>query len=205
MMMPKKILWFWFCLLTALSCQTSNNGTPVSGASEPAAATPAPNGVTGPIHASECPAKSGPCSKEFIPVMCSASVYAGLPVKAEDRLVIWGANQCLGLAKLGVEACKNTLQPSLLSQIQCVPDASGGHCPPPQAACPTSVKPVTCTAQNYGKEHLSPSQRMTVAGSNECVARTRLKVEACRANLDPFMLRKIFCENPIKSHKKIIK
>ena len=204
-MVPVKIIWVGFCLLTVLSCQTSNNGTPALDSSETAAATAAPKGVTGPIHISECPAKNGSCTKELIPVMCSASVYAGQSVKHEDRLVVWGSNQCIGLAKLGVEACKNALQPSLLSQMQCVPDASGGHCPPPQAACPNTVKPVTCTAQTYRNEALSASQRMTVAGSNECLARARLKVDACRANLDPFMLKKIFCESQIKNHKKIIR
>ena len=180
----------------SLSCQTGGNGTdsaPALSSTSPDSATPA---VTmGPVPPEECPGKVPICTKEFSPVICTFSVYAGRPLKASERLVTWGSNSCVGLERLYQEACKNLMQPRLIGQMQCVPDASGGHCPPPQAKCASAVKPSVCTAHAYGREGLSPEQKMSATDANECLARARLKMEACRANLDPSQLAKISCES----------
>lgn len=184
------------------ACQTSHDteqhvAKGFSGAAEKGG----PRGPVGPIPASECPVKDGVCTKEYSPVLCSASVYAGQAVKPNDRLVVWGANPCVGLLKLRQEACGNTMQPTLLSQIQCVPDASGEHCPPAQPQCSPQVKPSTCTAHAYGEAALEPAQRIRASETNECLARAKLKAEACRVNLDPMLLKKIFCEGRSKIKK----
>jgi len=198
MSIKSKALMFLFPILM-LSCQTGRDSMPAtSEVAVPAAEASSAPQTMGPVPPYECPGKVPVCTKEFSPVMCTFSVYAGRPLKAADRLVTWGPNACVGLSRLYQEACKNLMQPRLIGQTQCVPDASGGHCPPPQARCAATVKPSVCRANAYGQEPLSGDQRIIAASSSECLARAKLKMEACRANLDPSLLAKVYCESVAK-------
>lgn len=181
------------------SCQTGGDSAPKAPelpvSSGESAASPS---NVGPVPPAECPAKVPACTKEYSPVICTFSVYAGRPLKTPDRLVTWGPNACVGIGRLYQEACKNLMQPRLISQVQCVPDASSGHCPPPQPKCSAVSKPSVCTANAYDRETLSKDQKIIANDSNECLARARLKLEACRINLDPSRLAKVYCEGTSK-------
>ncbi len=188
------IIW-----LSILSCQTGGDSTDQSDelASKTSEEPSSANNI-GPVPAAECPGRAPICTKEYAPVICTFSVYAGRPLKASERLVTWGSNACVGTGRLYQEACKNLMQPRLIGQLQCVPDASGGRCPPHQTKCTQSLKPSICTANAYGKEQLSADQKIIAMESNECLARAKLKMDACRANLDPSLLTKVYCENVAK-------
>lgn len=193
----------WLLALTfpyfLLSCQTGGDSVaPAPELSASSGESTAPLINMGPVPPAECPAKVPVCTKEYSPVICTFTVYAGRPLKAPDRLVAWGPNACVGLGRLYQEACKNLMQPRLIGQMQCVPDASSGHCPPPQAKCSAVAKPSVCTANAYGQESLSKDQKIIATETNECMARAKLKLEACRANLDPNRLAKVYCESVAK-------
>ncbi len=83
------------------------------------------------------------------PVVCSASSYDGNPLAGERVVMGWGSNTCSGRQALYAAACAAKLLPSRLEQVQCVPDASGGHCPPKVVDCAPDPVAASCTAGVY--------------------------------------------------------
>jgi hypothetical protein len=141
-----------------------------------------------PDEPEECPIGAVVCSQEYDPVLCSAGTYAGQVVDQEARLVAWGTNACSGKIALQKEACRLNLRPSKLGQVQCVPDASEGNCPPESLPCPDSTAPTVCTANAYGDQNLPAEKAIKAWGSNANLAQV-----ACRQNLNPKALKKIVC------------
>lgn len=146
-----------------------------------------------PEEPSECPVEEVVCSQEYSPALCSASSYDGRAVDVDSRVVAWGTNGCTGALGLRKQACKQGLKPSKLGQIQCVPDASDGNCPPESIACPPGNAPSVCTAKAYGDQELPDERALKAWGSNACVATANLAQVACRQNLNPKMLKQISC------------
>jgi hypothetical protein len=127
------------------------------------------------------------------PVLCTASSYRDRPLAA-DAVVAWGQNPCHGRVMLAKEACRLSMRPSQLGQVQCVPDSSGGNCPPPEPACPAGDgKPTECIAATYGAQELTSAQRVEGRGAGRCLAEADLRLAACRLNLDPIALGGIAC------------
>jgi hypothetical protein len=151
-------------------------------------------------QAKECPVGNVVCTMDYSPVVCSAATYDGIMQPLSSRLMAWGSNGCSGRLKLHKEACLNHLLPSKLGSIQCVPDASNGHCPTEDVACSQDVVPSECRAASYASAVLDASQQITGRGDNECRAKADLRRQACRANLDPQQLDKISC-HPVSSKK----
>ncbi|MEN9834184.1 MAG: hypothetical protein RL011_377 [Pseudomonadota bacterium] len=143
---------------------------------------------------SECPPSDTVCPMNFAPVMCAAHATESKDPKSDNRLVVWASNNCAGRLKLQKEACARNFPPSKLYKIQCVPDATGGHCPVVEGDCKAGGKPATCVATIYAGEGLSEEQKIAAAASSECQARLELQIAACRENLDPTQLGDIRCQ-----------
>jgi hypothetical protein len=126
-------------------------------------------------------------------VLCSAGSYDGHPLTGAARFVVWANNACLGKQKLNSLACDQKLLPSHLGEVQCVPDTSGGNCPPPPVPCSAGGKPMTCAAESYGGQKLTGDLSLSAAGVNECAATAALWLAACRQNLNPKQLQGITC------------
>jgi hypothetical protein len=105
----------------------------------------------------------------------------------------WGGNACSGKLKLAKEACHRHLLPGKLGQVQCVPDASAGGCPPAPTPCAASGKASVCTAREYGEQKLTGGARLRGLGPTECAAHESLLMAACRQNLNPALLKGITC------------
>lgn len=182
----------WLALLGLVvisACRTTNDSE-TKEAPRPAIKIPE---APPPDEPAECPVGSVACSSEYDPVMCSASAYSGKAVDGDARIVAWGTNACTGRIALEKEACRLELRPSKLGNIQCVPDASDGNCPPESVACPDGAAPSVCTAGAYGEVELPAAKALKAWGSNACVATANLAQVACRQNLNPKALKKIFC------------
>lgn len=141
----------------------------------------------------ECPPSDTVCPMNFAPVLCAALATDGKRNDADDRLVVWATNNCAGRLKLQKEACARRFPPSKLAKVQCVPDATGGHCPIVAGDCKPGGKPVSCVAATYAGHGLSEDLRPTASAANECLARFELQMVACRENLDPTQLGEISC------------
>lgn len=141
----------------------------------------------------ECPPSDTVCPMNFAPVMCAALSTEVKKNEANDRLVVWATNNCAGRLKLHREACTRGLPPSKLIKVQCVPDATGGHCPIAAGDCKPGGKPASCVAATYAGHGLSDEMRLTANAANECLARVELQMVACRENLDPTQLGDISC------------
>ncbi len=176
-------------LLALVACRTTTSNdtkeAPKAGIRIPEAPPPE--------EPAECPIGSVVCSQEYTPVLCSASAYSAKAVDGDAKIVAWGSNACTGRIALQREACRLELRPSKLGQIQCVPDASDGNCPPESVPCPGSEAPSVCTANGYAEQDLPAGKELKAWGSNACVATSNLAQVACRQNLNPKALKKIVC------------
>jgi len=158
--------------------------------SKPAAApAPAPAVLTGP----ECPIRNTVCTMDYSPMVCSSPSYDGKKESTAQQLIAWGANACAAKLNLHRAVCGLQLLPSKLGALQCVPDASGGHCPPKDPACAAGGKPTSCSANTYGVQHLGADLAIRASGSSECEARANVAKEACRRNLDPEKFAAAIC------------
>jgi hypothetical protein len=141
----------------------------------------APAVATGP----ECPIRNTVCTMDYSPMVCSSPSYEGKKGNAARQLIAWGANACEAKLNLQRTVCALQLLPSKLGAIQCVPDASGGHCPPKGVTCAAGGRPTDCIADTYGVQHLDADLVIKASGGNECEARANVAKEACHRNLDP--------------------
>jgi hypothetical protein len=142
-----------------------------------------------------CPPSDTVCPMNFAPVMCTASTYDGKALPEEGRIVVWGSNNCAGRLKMQKEACSRQWSPAKLGGIQCVPDATSGHCPPPAVECKPGGKSSTCVVSSFAGASLTDDQKISATAANECLARQELLQAACRNNLDPTQLGDIVCRS----------
>ena len=141
----------------------------------------------------ECPIRNTVCTMDYNPMVCSAAAYAGKAQSVAEQSIAWGPNGCAAKLNLHRQICAAGLLPSKLGEVQCVPDASNGHCPPASAVCREHGQPTNCRADAYGSQHLNPDLAVKTAGASECEAKAKLNKEACRRNLDPERLAAITC------------
>lgn len=185
-----------YCL--SMSCQTvPADVTPNIVESAPAAVDKKP---------SECPVADAVCTEEFNPSVCTAPAHES-KAKDHEALRTWGQNPCIGKAKMAKLACARGLEPSALGPIECVPDPSGGRCPPTPSVCIQVFIPSLCTVDSYNGQALTSDQKLRARGSNACVSTNKLHQLACELNLNPEYLENITCvtdktggECPVKSH-----
>ena len=177
-------------LFVATGCRTTgeprvpSTGTSAAASDETLAVTPGEP---------ECPVEDVVCGQEEEAVLCSAAVYSGRLLPLSLGVRAWGSNRCTGRVALAKEACAKGLMPSKLGQVQCVPDASGGNCPPSSVACGPEVVPSVCSAARYGDQSLSEGQVLLAWGTNPCLAKESLAALACQRNLDPNLLDEVVC------------
>ena len=147
----------------------------------------------------ECPIRNTVCTMDYNPMVCSAVTYAGRSQPVAEQSIAWGPNGCAAKLNLHRQICAAGLLPSKLGEVQCVPDASNGHCPPAGAVCQGPGQPTSCRAEAYGSQHLNPDLAVKAAGASECEAKTKLNKEACRRNLDPERLTAITCSAQVRA------
>ncbi len=194
---------FLFTCVVYVSCTSANSDIPVEAVVPPASDTVKGSEVdTAQIEQptkvepnTECPPTDTVCPMNWAPVMCTVNTPDEKQQSGTVRLVAWGSNNCVGRLKLSKDACARNLRPSKLGRIQCVPDASGGHCPITEVDCKGGGKSSTCSAGSYGGHPLTEEQRLTAEAANECLARSELQMVACRQNLDPTQLGDISCRH----------
>lgn len=186
--MRSSILLIWSLSALVVSCRTTTDE-----ASPLVATAQASEGPPADLSMAECPPKSVVCGQEDEPAYCTATTHAGRPLPESLVVRAWGSNSCQGRVGLARTACAQGLDPAQLGQVQCVPDASGGHCPPNSVACGPEVSPTICVAARYGAQWLSEDQALQAWGTNPCWAREALAAEACRRNLDPTALGDVAC------------
>lgn len=190
--------WLVIGLWLASGCQTTENApspdTGVAIAPQGPETDLGPGALYGPISPLECPAKAMVCTREEDPSLCSATLPESKEGTGSERLIVWARNGCLGINKLRLDACGRAVPPSRLIKVQCVPDASRGHCPTPKPVCRGVSRATRCRAEKYARQGLTPEQWPRGEGISDCMARFELKMDACRNNLDPHLLSKIVCE-----------
>ena len=191
-----------FLMLLNNGCTSSESSSDSTASSADVVSSPTVNMAPEPqsagdenkiLLAKECPPKETVCTMNYAPVVCSASKYDGKAQAPSTRLMVWAGNGCSGRMRLNREACARSLVPSKLGSIQCVPDATSGHCPVSSVNCKTELKPMTCSATAYAGHPLSEEQSLAASGQNECLAKVELQMMACRANLDPTQLGGVEC------------
>jgi hypothetical protein len=142
----------------------------------------------------ECPVRDVVCPEASDPVQCSIARRAGRRLPPGQAIFVWGANDCAGRLAAARAACSRGFMPVEVDAIDCVPDASNGHCPRPPTACGAPEgAPVRCAADSYAGNPLPEGRALKAWGASDCAATLELEISACRANLDPKLLGKRRC------------
>ena len=126
----------------------------------------------------ECPKPQRFCTFEYKPSTCRAKTYNGSSLNWNLQPIARSSNACLARLKLEQRACYSGLLPSLLDDIVCEEDKTGGLCPPKYNCKKNdSKKKTTCTATKFGDQELSPPWKESAL--NECEAKFAIYQRAC--------------------------
>jgi hypothetical protein len=193
--LPKIILAFNLATLLAIGgCKTSERSSEANLKS-----TALPVARAQPIYRACPPEKE--CGERVDPSFCQLESYDGQKLEESERLYSWRHNSCEGELAILRTACFMGRDPEKLGRINCVPDSSQDSCPFKPTTCSKEFRQATCVSQQYNGQDLNSSQQLSADGTNECEAMNRLKLAACKRNLNPEYLAGITC----RDHEKFPK
>lgn len=185
-------LWFFplMALIVLGSCKTTHEDE--DSASLPTAIEKKPESS---VQDNGCPPKDDKCpASESWFALCTASRFNGKRLVQDHVLQGFGQGPCRARSALKNEACRQGKSPSLMGDVVCVPDPSGGQCPPKDVACPETQEPQACSAGQYDGQKLLWELIPKAYGRNGCEAMANLKKLACQKNLQPSKLQDVHCE-----------
>ena len=144
-----------------------------------------------------CPAKPEKCPDTEKLQTCTTTSYMDQKLDKQKILKSWGKNRCDAMNELRALACRQGMDPSLLSQVSCrvIPEIPE-DCPPKIKACDRPYAATTCKIRRYNGEPLA--QMLTVSANSLCEAQAQAYFLACQRDLLPSKLGTMDCNPEIR-------
>ncbi len=177
-------------ILLLPGCRTAD-----SGSTSPVKGEEFDNGLT-----EKCPLQPTMCASNYDPTVCSVREYDQKPIDPQVDLRVWASNSCNARKGVLERTCELKLSIRLLGKVECVPDATNGHCPAIATKCQIEGKTYTCESTRYNQQFVQKSSSLSVTGKGKCQTTNLLRALACSKNLDPDQLGEIVCK--VKKQKQ---
>lgn len=145
-----------------------------------------PDGSSG-----NCPNSPTECDNTANFTICFADRYGAQEVKRSPGLYGRGTNECDARNNLRLAACKNNLNPLLLTEVTCSTDVTKGECLNLEHICRDERKKAFCRVTLSKGGEISRDIRGE--GDSRCEAMMAIHREACSRHIKPSALDEVVC------------